>query len=361
MKICIAFVGCLLVYGGNLVLAKDTFPIGSVAYYKPKSTDGEPVSSPPGCGSDGKRVDAFRRDLGRGISTTVIPAYDGAKLLSVNLIFRYGTQGALKLSPERIDLHVLPDRAIPPRKALRAAPVNADDLFYEEAYLEYSVKPEEAEHIELVIPDGAVIGDGDALRVAPVRFDRAGQSASPRKVSPCFYSSGKPAPAVAKAESPVPGAAVKSAGVGMLAGTWVADAAATEKNLKAATSLPGDEFGMLAGTAMMMFGLVYEIGDGTIKVRLYDTDARLSYRLAPEQKDKGKPLYKVENPQGAGDDLLTVVDAGGGTIKFVSQNPATNYVAFKRVKLDPKNGQRDKMAAMQSVQEMFARLQPKSQ
>jgi hypothetical protein len=299
----------------------------NLSYFEPVSPQERPVHRPAGCGNDGTRNDSYIRDFERG-NVTVIPTYDDAKLLSLNLIFKYWEKGWLKISPEKFELHALPDEKIftPKQFYQGATSTIPDDLFekvyLEEVYLEFSVQPKDVKHIAVVFPEGTVNGNRWALKVPPVLFDYVGQSAggSKPKVSPCLYSTEPPSRLdAAQLRSPPPVIPLKPE---QLTGTWIADAAATERNLKATSSLSEEEFGWVVGTAGMMFGLVYEIGDGTIKIGTYDGDNKLIYRLTPEQKDRSKLVYKAEKTQDAGDEFLTVVAAAGGNIMVTSQNPA---------------------------------------
>jgi hypothetical protein len=164
--------------------------------------------------------------------------------------------------------------------------------------------------------------------------------------------------AIAKEDVPPPVKALKPE---TLKGTWVADEAATERNLIAQTALTKEQFGWIVGSTGMTFMLVYEIGDGTIKMGTYDGAGNtLIYRLASKQKDKGRLVYKAENRKDLEDDPMTVVAVPGGHLMFTSKNPASEYVEFKRVALDPNNKERDKKAALETVKRMFARLQEAS-
>ena len=124
--------------------------------------------------------------------------------------------------------------------------------------------------------------------------------------------------------------------------------------MKAAPPPSKEEFFAAAG---LMFLFIYEISDGVVNVSTNDGATKLTYRLVPEQSDKGKLVYKSENNQGTGDDFMTVSSVKGGNIKFMSsQNPMTSLVLFKRVKLDPNTKARDAGLAMEALQGFMNRL-----
>ena len=303
------------------------------AHFEPRSPQEIPVHRPAGCGNDGTRNDSYISDYERG-NVTVIPSYDGAKLLSLNLIFKYWEKDWINISAEKVELHALPDETVfTPKKLYHgAASAVPDDLFekayVEEVYLEFSVQPKDARRIAIVWPEGTVLAKRWPLKIPPVLFDYVGQSTAGSKpnVSPCLYSTEPPSSLNPSQLTVVPVLPpVKALKPETLKGTWVADEAATERNLKAQTSLSKEEFGWIVGLTGMMFMLVYEIGDGTIKVGMYDGGGNtLIYRLTSEQKAKGKLVYKAENGKDSEDDPITVVAMPGGHLKFTSKNPATD-------------------------------------
>lgn len=325
-------------------------------YFEPKSSDGSPIRRPAGCGNDGTRIDSFSRDLGEGVSFTVIPTYDDAKLLSVNLIFEYTEKGGLTISPEKFELHALPDEQIfTPKSLHRGAPsTNAYGRFREEVYLEFSIQPENAKQIAVVLPEGTVRGEYSALKIAPVRFDRTGQfSGGPKpKLMPCLYSTEPPSRLdAARLQALPPIAPLKPLKLEQLKGTWIADAKASAEIIKSSPPPSMDEFLSVAG---WMFLFVYEFADGVVTLGTYTGDKKTTYRLLPQQSNKTKFVYRSENPQGTGDDLLTVSAMSGNNIK-ISSSPysLTGQFAFKHVKLNPKTRAQDAELALKAVQEFM--------
>ena len=336
------------------------------AHFEPRSPQERPVRRPAGCGNDGTINDSYIGDY-EGGNVTVIPSYDGGKSLSLNLIFKYWEKDSVKISAEKIELHALPNGAVfTPKKSYHgAASTVPDDLlekaYVEEVYLEFSVQPKDVKHIAIVWPEGTVVAKRRPLKIPQVLFDYVGQSTAGAKpnVPPCLYSTEPPSTLKPSQLTVIPVLPpVKALKPENLQGTWVADEAATERNLKAESSLSKEQFGWIVGSTGMMFMLVYEIDDGTIKVGMYDGGGNpLIYRLSSQQKDKGKLVYKAENRKDLEDDPMTVVAMPDGHLKFTSKNPATEYVEFKRVALYPKNKERDKKAAFETVKKMFERLQ----
>src|SRR5258706_6869533 len=97
------------------------------AYFEPRSPQVRPVHRPAGCGYDGTRNDSYIMDFEAG-NVTVIPSYDGAKLLSLNLIFKYWEKDRVKISAEKVELHALPDeRIFTPKKLYHRATATIPD------------------------------------------------------------------------------------------------------------------------------------------------------------------------------------------------------------------------------------------
>lgn len=328
----------------------------SVFYFEAQSSNGEPVNRPVGCGSDGARKDSFSRDLGQGVSLTVIPTYSDAKRLSVNLIFNYREKGGLTIAPEKFELHSLPGKKIfAPIRLARERSITPDYALVEEAYLEFSVPPENANQIAFVFPDATVSGGMSPLRVAPVRFARAGQFAGKPKpeVMPCLYSTDPPSMLeAAQLQALPPPLSTKPLKAAQLTGTWIVDGKASAESVRNWPPPSMDEFLSVAG---WVFLFVYDFGDGVVTLGTYTGDKKMTYRLVPEQSSRSKLVYKSEIPHGTDDDLLTVSAADGNNIS-VSSFPG-NF-SFKRVKLDPKIKDQDTNRALESLQEFMKAVSP---
>ena len=331
----------------------------AAGYFEPKSPQERPVHRPAGCGNDGLRNDSYISDF-EGGNLTVIPTYNDANLLSLNLIFRYWHKDQGKTSPEKVELRVFPSaKTFIVKKLYRSTLTTVPDALFgesylEEAYLEFSVGPNDVKHIAVVLPEGTITRDRRAQKIPPVLFDYVGQSTgvSRSKISRCLYSTEPPSKLdIAKLQAPP---LVKPLKAESLTGTWIVDGKASGESIKNSHPPSVDEYLSAAG---WVFLLVYEFGNGFLTQGSYLGDDKRTYRLLPEQSSGTKLVYKTETPHGTDDDFLAVSAADGGNIS-ISSFP--DEFSFKRIKLDPGKKDQDEKHVSEAIQEFMKIISPAS-
>ena len=266
-------------------------PASAAGYFEPKSPQERPVHRPAGCGNDRSSNDSYIIDF-EGGNLTVIPTYDDANLLSLNLIFRYWHKGQGKTSPEKVEVHALPEgRIFSVQKIYRSAPKAIpdalfEDAYLEEAYLELSVQPNDVRHIAIVLPVGTIIRERREQKIPPILFDYVGHATGEfrSKMQPCLYSTEPPSRLdAAKLSSPPVVKPLKANG---LTGTWIVDGKASGEAIKNSHPPSVDEYLSAAG---WMFLFVYEFGDGVVTLGSYMGDDKRTYRLLPEKSSATSP------------------------------------------------------------------------
>lgn len=346
----------LFAFVGLLAVAN---PASGASYFEPKSPQERPVHRPAGCGNEGSSDDSYITDF-EGGNLTLIPTYDDANLLSLNLIFRYWHQAQGKASPEKVEVHALPEgRVFFVKKIYRSSPkaipdVLSEDGYMEEAYLEFLVQPNDVKHIEIVFPDGTIIRERREQKIPRVLFDYVGHatSASRSKMQRCLYSTEPPSRLDGAKLKPPP--VVLPLKASNLTGTWIVDGKASGEAIKNSHSAAADEYLSAGG---WMFFLIFEFSEGVVTQGSYITDDKRVYRLLPEKSSRTKLVYKAETPQGNDDDLLAVSAAGINNIR-ISSFP--EEISFKRVKLNRVNKQQDAKRVSEAVQEFMKIIAPVS-
>lgn len=147
------------------------------AYLEPNWFDGLPVNLPEGIKSGHLVKIAIQRDLGQGVSLFVIPPYENAKHIAVNLIFVYSDNDGLKVLPEKLVLQTLPNGKVYAPSKLHHSPqvANQDGDYQEDVDLEFVVKDEKFESIKLIFPKGIAVGKREDLGINPFRFNKTVQ------------------------------------------------------------------------------------------------------------------------------------------------------------------------------------------
>lgn len=148
----------------------------SATYYKPNPLDGAPIDSRH-CGYNVTRKGWISRDLGQGVNVEVgVSGEEGKPVMAAFLLRHY--DGTLTLSPDSFQLRT-------PLNGMTYAPSRVERKNYEPAsgtchqlgewvHVTFPVRAERAESVELLLPQGSVMGR-EPIKVRPFRFQRTNE------------------------------------------------------------------------------------------------------------------------------------------------------------------------------------------